>query len=69
MTAADGTYTILDVPDPVTYDVTASMGDASDTVLRVSVSGGVTVDFTLDISDGGNGGGNCPPKSRSPNCP
>ena len=70
MTAADGTYTILDVPDPVTYDVTASMGDASDTVLRVYVSVGVTgVDFTLDIGDGGNGGGNCPPKSRSPNCP
>lgn len=70
MTAADGTYTISSVPDPVTYTVTASIDDASDTVLRVFVSGSVTgVDFTLDISDGGNGGGNCPPKSRSPNCP
>ena len=68
-TGNDGTYTISTVPDPVTYDVTASKDDVSFTVFREFVSGGITVDFILDIGDGGNGGGNCPPQSKSPKCP
>ena len=68
-TDVNGDYTISNVPDPVTYDVTASIDDVSSTALREFVSGGVTVDFILDIGDGGNGGGgNCPPQSKSPKC-
>lgn len=71
ITIADGSYTISLVPDPVTYDVTASKDDVSFTVFRETVgSVGNTVNFILDIGDGGNGGGGkCPPQSKSKKCP
>jgi len=58
-TTAQGTYTISNVPDPVTYTVTASAdGFESDTPLRQTVDGAVTIDdFELTSSGDGNGGG------------
>ena len=60
-TAADGTYTISNVPDPVTYTVTASAdGFESDTLLRLTVDdvAEIGIDFELTSSGDGNGGGN-----------
>ena len=61
-TATDGTYTISGIPDPVTYDVTASHVDfGSFTIKRLVVdesNGPETgVDFTLTSSGGSSGGG------------
>jgi len=74
-TTANGFYTISNVPDPVTYTVTASAdGFESDTLLRQTVDGAVTIDdFELTSSGDGNGGGkggggppSCVPKKRCP---
>ncbi len=61
VTAANGTYTISNVPDPVTYTVTASKsGFESDTISRLWVNGTLLgVDLTL-TAVGGNGGGPAP---------
>jgi len=58
-TAADGTYTISGVPDPVTYTVTASKdGFDSATILRLTVDGAVAgVNLTLTSTGGGDDGG------------
>lgn len=58
-TAADGTYTISGVADPVTYTVTASAADhESATISRRTVDGAVTgVNFALATGGGGGGGG------------
>lgn len=66
-TDGNGLYTISGVPDPVTYDVTASAPDHdSSTTLRVTVDGSVGgVNFSLSPSQGGDdGGGGGPPKCR-----
>lgn len=65
-TDVNGDYAILDVPDPVTYDITASIGDTSGTI-RQTVDGDTTVNFILDTSggtedDGGGGPPKCVPK-------
>ena len=61
-TGSDGTYTISDVPDPVTYTVTVSKdGFESLTIERLTIDGDDVVEnFTLISSgvddDGGSGG-------------
>jgi hypothetical protein len=62
-TIAGGIYTIPDVPDPVTYDVTASHVDfGSSTVESITVDGDETdVDFTLTASSGDDGDSGGPP--------
>jgi len=71
-TDADGKYTIYDVPDPVTYTVTATAsGFDSSTILRLLVSGNTNVDFTLSGSGGGSEPppvvSSCDPDNASPN--
>jgi len=59
-TAADGSYTITNIPDPVTYTVNVSQdGFESATILRLTVDGPTTADdFALvSTGDGGGGGG------------
>jgi len=52
-TAADGSYTISGVPDPVTYTVTASAeGFESATILRLTVSSVAIADFALTATGG-----------------
>lgn len=69
----NGVYTITGVPDPVTYDITATKGDTSQTE-RVRISGSTAVEITLDTSGGGSGGGSgrggaCPPGNEfHPKC-
>lgn len=73
VTASDGTYTISNIPDPVTYTITASKGGfESDTISRLWVNGTLlSVNLTLTAA-GGNGGGQAPivesvaPGSASP---
>jgi len=62
-TVADGSYTISGIPDPVTYDVTASAVDfESFTKERITVDGDETgVDFTLTSSGGGSDGSDTGP--------
>ncbi len=65
-TAADGTYTIPGVPDPVTYTVVASADGFDSGKKRETVNGPspTTVDFSLASAgdeEPGNGGGACPP--------
>jgi len=57
-TATDGTYTISGVPDPVTYDVTASAeGFESQTISRLTVDGAVAgVNLSLTSTGGGGDG-------------
>jgi len=57
-TAADGNYTISDVPDPVTYTVNASAdGFEGSTIDRLLVGSTATANFTLTATGGGGGGG------------
>ena len=70
-TAADGTYSIAGVPDPVTYDVTASAGGFTSSTSRQSVDGVTTADFTLTPTGGDDDGGNgacSPPKKEKGKC-
>ena len=73
-TAPIGKYTIDNVPDPVTYTVTASAdGFESATIDRKKVDGGTGgVDFTLIVIDGGNGDEGPPPckgwRKNEPGC-
>ncbi len=54
VTESDGSYTISNIPDPVTYDVTASKEGESSTILRQEVDGAVAgVNFTLVVAGGG----------------
>ncbi len=56
VTESDGSYTISNIPDPVTYDVIASKEGESSTILRQEVDGAVAgVNFTLVVA-GGDGG-------------
>ncbi len=71
VTESDGSYTISNIPDPVTYDVTASKEGESSTILRQPVDGAVAgINFALTAA--GNGGGPAPvidsisPNSASP---
>ena len=67
ITDENGDYTISNVPDPVTYTVTASAdGFGSSTIDRLPVSGGVTEDFALTPSDGDDGGGGGGPPACHP---
>jgi hypothetical protein len=69
-TVADGTYTILGVPDPVTYDVTASADGFQSATTRLTVSGAAAADFTLTASSGDDNGGGPPPcKGKNKNDP
>ncbi len=62
-TAADGTYLIENVPDPVTYTVIASAnGVDSSAIDRLTVDGvEAGVDFVLTAADADDGGGGPPP--------
>jgi hypothetical protein len=55
-TASDGTYAISNVPDPVTYTVTASKNGFESSTKRETVNGVTTVNFALTATGGGGGG-------------
>ena len=63
-TDVNGDYTISAVPDPVSYDVTATAdGFESSTIDRLGINGAKTgVDFALTSSGGDDGGGGKPKK-------
>ncbi len=57
-TEAGGIYTISNVPDPVTYTVTASaVGFETATIPRLPVDGAETLNFDLTPTGGGGSGG------------
>ena len=69
VTDSNGNYSISNVPDPVTYTVTASKVGFESAAIRWTVDGGETVNFTLTAIGGGGTAPEveeCDPNSASP---
>ena len=64
----NGTYNITNVPDPVTYTITASKDGFESSTVRLTVSGSEILNFVLTpiAGEGGGGGGNGKPPKCHP---